>query len=185
VLITGISPKIPLAGNSLSSLGNYNFCCLHQSIKCPLLEIYTLGKWHVHNGKAENIPRISSVPLFWFGCGRQQKRHAAAPPPAGVRRRRERNGQKPVGRDKGSLTEQQTKGTGTTMIQIRRKHNTNRTTHRAALPNRTAAAARCRAESEFPPPRSPPPEPSLTAHGMEHPALLGQVGSAPPGCAPS
>ena len=29
-----------------------------------------------------------------------------------------------VGRDKGSLTEQQTKGTVTTTIQIRRKHNT-------------------------------------------------------------
>ena len=44
--------------------------------------------------------------LFRFGCSRQQKRHAAAPPPAGVRRRMERNRQKPVGRDKGSLTEQ-------------------------------------------------------------------------------
>jgi len=29
----------------------------------------------------------------------------------------ERNRQKPVGRDKGSLTEQQTEGTATTMIQ--------------------------------------------------------------------
>jgi len=48
----------------------------------------------------------------------------------------ERNRQKLVGRDKGSLTEQQTKGTGTTMTQIRRKHNTNRTTLRAALLNR-------------------------------------------------
>jgi len=35
----------------------------------------------------------------------------------------ERNWQKLVGRDKGSLTEQQTKGTGTAMIQIRRIHN--------------------------------------------------------------
>jgi len=51
-----------------------------------------------------------------FGCSQQQKRHAAAPPPAGVRRRLERNRQV-VGRDKGSLTEQQTEGTGTTMIQ--------------------------------------------------------------------
>jgi len=53
----------------------------------------------------------------------------------------ERNKQKLVGRDKGSLTEQQTKGTGTTMIQKRRKHNTNRTTHRAALLNWTSAAS--------------------------------------------
>jgi len=36
----------------------------------------------------------------------------------------ERNRQKLVGRDKGSLTEQQTKGTGTTTIQIRGKHIT-------------------------------------------------------------
>jgi len=58
-----------------------------------------------------------------FGCRRQQKHHAATPPPAGVRRRMKRKRQKPVGRDKGSLTEQQTEGTGTTMVQIRRKHN--------------------------------------------------------------
>jgi len=38
-----------------------------------------------------------------------------------VRRRMERNRQKLVGRDKGSLTEQQTEGTVTTTIQIRRK----------------------------------------------------------------
>ena len=58
---------------------------------------------------------------FGFGCRRQQKRHAAAPPPTGVRRRMKRKRQKPVGRDKGSLTEQQREGTGTTTIQIRRK----------------------------------------------------------------
>jgi len=45
--------------------------------------------------------------MLWFGCGRQQKRHAAAPPLAGVRMRMERNRQKLVGQDKGSLTEQQ------------------------------------------------------------------------------
>jgi len=48
---------------------------------------------------------------------------SAAPPPAGVRRRMERNRQKLVGRDKGSLTEQQTKGI-TTTIWIRRIHKT-------------------------------------------------------------
>jgi len=51
----------------------------------------------------------------------------------------ERNRQKLVGRDKGSLTEQKTKGTGTTMIQMRRKDNTNLTTQRAVLPDRTPA----------------------------------------------
>jgi len=91
----------------------------------------------------------------------------------------EENGkrQKLVGRDKVSLTEQQTKGTVTTTIQMRRKHNTNRTTHRAALLDQTTAT-RSQAAREFPPPRSPPPEPSMMAHGMEYLALFGQVGSA-------
>jgi len=48
----------------------------------------------------------------------------------------ERKRQKLVGRDKGSLTEQQIKGTVTTTIQIRGKHNTNRTTQKAALHDR-------------------------------------------------
>jgi len=76
--------------------------------------------------------------VLWFGCGRQQKCHAAAPPPARVRRRMERNRQKPVGRDKGSLTEQQTKGTGTTTIQIKGIHKTKQTAGRDALPDHCA-----------------------------------------------
>jgi len=83
-----------------------------------------------------------------------------------------------VGRDKGSLTEQQTKGTGTTTIQIREIHKTNQqNTERAALtgppPQRAPKpqdSSRC--------PSSPQAEPSTTAHGMEYPALFGQVGSA-------
>ena len=67
---------------------------------------------------------FGSCYLFWFCCSRQQKCHASAPPPAGVRRRMERNRQKPVGRDKGRLTEQQTKGTATTTIQKRGIHRT-------------------------------------------------------------
>ena len=116
--------------------------------------------------------------LLWFGCSRQQKCHAAAPPPAGVRRRMERNRQKLVGRDKGSLTEQQTKGTGATTIQIRRKHNTNHTTQRADVLNRrhTLLSRKWVSDGQLP----PPPEPSMTAHGMEYPALFGQVGSARP-----
>jgi len=117
--------------------------------------------------------------LFWFGSGRQQKHHAAAPPPARVRRRMKRKRQKLVGRDKGSLTEQQTKGTVTTTIQIRRKYDTN-SHNRPALSDRTGAA-RSPATSESPPRRPPPPpEPSVTAQGMEYQALFGQVGSAPP-----
>jgi len=74
------------------------------------------------------------VALLRFGCGRQQKHHVAAPPPTGVRRRMERNRQKMVGWHKSSLTEQQTKGTGTTMIQIRRKHKTKQTAQQSRSP---------------------------------------------------
>ena len=52
----------------------------------------------------------------------------------------------------------------------------NRTTQRAALPDRTGACApepqvsSCRTHA------TPPPEPSMTAHGMEYPTLFGQAG---------
>jgi len=100
-------------------------------------------------------------------------------PPPGCRGEWKDTGRKLVGRDKGSLTEQQTKGTVTTTIQTSRKHNTNRTTQRAVLPDRTAAEP-SRASSEFLPPSSPPPEPNMTAHSMEYPVLFSQVGSACP-----
>jgi len=133
--------------------------------------LYTL-KYSVHNM------------LFWFGCSRQQKRHAAAPSPAAVQRRMERNRQKMVGWDKGSLTEQQTKGTGTTTIQLRSKHNINRMTYRAVLLDRTGAA-RSRAVSEFPPPSSPPTgtQHDGTWYGIHCSVWPGCV--SPPGCVPS
>jgi len=94
--------------------------------------------------------------VLWFGCGRQQKQHAAAPAPAAVQRRMERNRQKLVGRDKGSLTEQQTKGTGTTTIQ--KKQNTQNKPTEQSLQNTAAlsrtATSRSRAASEFPPTRT-------------------------------
>jgi len=55
--------------------------------------------------------------------------------------------------DKGSLTEQKTKGTVTTTIQIRRIHNINSRTE-PILP--IIAAACSRATSDFLPPSSPP-----------------------------
>ena len=111
-------------------------------------------------------------------CGR------APPSPAALRGRMERNRQKPVGRDKGSLTDQQTKGTiTTTTIQIRRIHK--KADCKEPL-SRPAAAAWSRTSTDFPPRSSPPPEHSMTAHGTEYPVLFGQVGSArlsvfPPG----
>ena len=86
---------------------------------------------------------------FGFGWRRQQKRHVAAPPPASVRRRMERKRQKLVGRDKGSLTEQQTKGTGTTTIQIRRKHKNEPHDPESRSPRQDQRPP-SRAASEFP-----------------------------------
>jgi len=65
------------------------------------------------------------------------------------------NRQKQVGWDKGSLTEQQTKGTGTTTIQIRRKYKTY-PQNRPTLSDRTAAEP-SQAPREFLPRRPPPP----------------------------
>jgi len=59
-------------------------------------------------------------PLPLLGCGGEWKE----------------TGRKLVGWDKRSLTEQQTKGTGTTTIQKRGIYKTNCTTQRAAFPNR-------------------------------------------------
>ena len=116
------------------------------------------------------------VSLLWFDCGRQQKCHAAAPPPATVRRRMERNRQKLVGRDKGSLTEQQTEGTVTTTVQIRRINRTKHSAQQSRPPRPTLRPPEPRLSSCRPAP--PPPKPSMMAHGMEYPALFGQVGSA-------
>ena len=56
--------------------------------------------------------------------------HSIAPPPTRVGRIVGRKKAKLMCQDKGSLTEQQTKGTVTTTIQIRWKHNTDLTTQR-------------------------------------------------------
>jgi len=89
------------------------------------LSLSFLVYWNKLGGREEEGKRVVTVCC----CSRQQKRHVdTAPPtprPARVRRRMERNRQKLVGQDKGSLTEQQTKGTGTTTIQMRGIHKTN------------------------------------------------------------
>ena len=94
-----------------------------------------------------------------------------------------------MGRDKGSLTEQQTKGTGTTTIQKRGLHRTNpqNRAHRTEPLSRTE------------PPLSPP-EPRVSSHcaaprtGTQHDGTwYGIPGSvwpgwgwvSPPSCAPS
>jgi len=114
--------------------------------------------------------------VFWFQLPPATKAPCGRPSPRrGAEENGKKTGRKLVGQDKGSLTEQQTEGTVTTMIQIRRKHDKNR----PALSDCTGAA-RSRAAREFPTRRPPPPpEPSMTSHGMEYRALFGQVGSVP------
>jgi len=70
----------------------------------------------------------------------------------------ERKRQKLVGQDKDSLTEQQTKGTGTTTIQKRGIYKTN-PQNRPTLSDRTAAEP-SQAASEFPPRRPPHQNPA-------------------------
>jgi len=142
------------------------------------------GRW-VFEGFSERKNYREAFSCSGFGCRQQQKSHAAAPPPTGTRRRMERNRQKLVGRDKGSLTEQQTEGTVTTTIQKRRKHDK---TDRATEPlSRTAAAARSRAASEFPP-RCPPPTGTPhdgTWYGIPGSVWPGGGWASPSSCAPS
>jgi len=95
----------------------------------------------------------------------------------------ERNRQKLVGRDKGSLTEQQTKGTVITTVQIRRKHNTNRTTQRAAL-HRCAVPIHERVP-EFLPPSSPPTRTQHDGTWYRIPCSVWPGGISPPSCVPS
>jgi len=75
-----------------------------------------------------------------------------------------------VGRDKGSLTEQQTKGNSnnkdTEKGNTQNKPAEQSLQNRDALPDRTSAM-RSWAARGFPPLRSPPTEPSMMAHGME------------------
>jgi len=92
----------------------------------------------------------------------------------------ERNRQKPVGRHKGSLTEQQTEGTGTTTVQVRRKHDKTDPLSWTA-----------------PPPRAPEPRESsrraaptgtqrdVTGYGIPSMVWPGWGWVSPPGCAPS
>ena len=115
--------------------------------------------------------------LLQFGCGQQQKRHAAAPPPTGVWRRMGRNRQKPVGQDKGSLTEQQTEGNSNNNDTDKEKTRQQQTRSLGSHRRRTLPS-RKRVLTEPPEPPSPP-EPSVMSQGMEHRALFGQVGSAP------
>jgi len=99
--------------------------------------------------------------------------------------RREENGKKKakfMGQDKGSLTEQQTKGTLTMTILIRRIYKTNSES--------VQSNSHCPVPHVFPrrdylsPGQLPSPEPIMAAHGTKYPVLFGQVGSACPAVSP-
>ena len=100
-------------------------------------------------------------------------------PPLGCGGEWKETGKKPVGQDKGSLTEQQTKGTVTTTIQIRGIHKTN-PQNRATLPNRH----RCALPSCGCVPAAPLPPTGTQHDGTWYgtPCLGKQ---SPPYCAPS
>jgi len=132
-------------------------------------------------GEQPASPWSSSQACSGFGCSRQQKRHAAAPPPAGVQRRMERKRQKQVGQDKGSLTEQQTEGTVTTMIQIRRKYDTN-SHNTPSHPDRTGAARSSAASESL---RTAPPtrtQCDVTWYGIPDSVWPGGVSPTPRQC---
>jgi len=122
--------------------------------------------------------------LLSFGLGWQPRstRSLSHPSP---RWGGEENGKKKaklVGRDKGNLTEQQTKWTVTTTILIKRIHKTNSEMHRATLT--TWYPARPRVVTAFPPASSP----TSTQHGgtwCPTPCSVRTVWVSPPGCVPS
>jgi len=95
-----------------------------------------------------------------------------------------------VGRDKGSLTEQQTKGTVTTTIQkkgnIQNKPAEQSPQNRTALSDCTTAEP-SRAASEFPPRRPPSTgtQHDGTWYGIPGSVWPGWGWVSPPGCAPS
>ena len=108
---------------------------------------------------------------------------SAAPPPAGVQRRIERNRQKLVGRVKGSLTEQQTKGTITTTIQTRRIHKTKQ---QNAESNSHCPQAARRSQATTPScTQLPPARAQHDGTWCGIPCSVWSVWVSPPGCVPS
>jgi len=117
--------------------------------------------------------------LSWFRLPPVTKAPHGRPSPRRHTEENEKeNRQKPVGRDKGSLTEQQTEERGTTTEQIRRKHNNEPHDPDSRSPEQDQ---RCAPPNRETVPAAPPPprEPSVTSHGMEYRGPFGQVGSAP------
>jgi len=102
-----------------------------------------------------------------------------APPPAGVGRRMERKWQKLVGRDKGSLTEQQTKQTVTTIL-IRRIYKTVKWTEQLSPPSapRTPKLQPTSLRT------APPPSIKHDSAWYRTLCFFGQVGSARPAVYP-
>jgi len=94
-------------------------------------------------------------------------------------------GRKLVGQDKGSLREQQKKGTVTTTIQIRRKHD--KTDCRTDPLSRTGLAPRA-PEPQVSSCRTAPPtrtQHDSTWYGISGSVWPGWGWATPPGCAPS
>jgi len=85
------------------------------------LEVYT------HGSKQSCFsPMLILIEGVCYSLAAARNKSATRPalPPGAWRRMERKTGKKTVGRDKGSLTEKQTKGTGTTTTQKRGIHNT-------------------------------------------------------------
>jgi len=89
---------------------------------------------------------------------------SVTPLTAGVGRRRERKWQKLVGRDKGSLTEQQTKQTVTTTILIRKIYKIN--SENAQSNSHRLVPSALLSHDSLPSSQLPHPEPNTMTHGI-------------------
>jgi len=114
--------------------------------------------------------------LSWFGPSQKQRATQLlyCPSPLwGGDENGKKKAEKKV-RIKGSLIEQQTKRTVTTIILIRRIYKANSSMHRAALTKQCPACSQ--AMTIFPLVSSPPhSKPSMTAHGMKYSVCLANL----------
>jgi len=125
--------------------------------------------------------------MFWFRLPPATKApRGRLSPCRGAEENGKKKRQKPVGWDKGSLTEQQTKGTVTTTIEIRRKHDKTDCTTEPLSQTTPPLHAPEPPESS----RCAAPSPTGTQHagtwyGIPCSVWPGWGWVSPPGCAPS
>jgi len=103
----------------IKHLGKYVFCFMKNALLIGKAQLYQKNEAYNCLIFADNYFCFCSG----FGCSGNKSAKRPPLPPPGCGGEWKETGRKLVGRDKGSLTEQQTKGTATTTIQIRRKQH--------------------------------------------------------------